>query len=159
MTRSIESGTYTMKATGPAKLVKSPEKGTPGIEVICQYMDGPNVGKTIEWIGWLTEQTIARTGESLGHMGYDGSDLSTVTRQCFQGVTEYETYDKTDGSQGERPRLKWINGASRMESMSPAEMTGAKDRLRAAMLAVKAKASHGQAAGSFQQLDDEEPAF
>lgn len=155
MTRSIESGTYTMKAAGPAEMVKSPEKGTPGVKVVCLYMDGPNVNKTIEWMGWLTEQTMARTAESMAHMGYDGSDLSTVTRQCFQGVTEYETYDKADGGQGERARLKWINGASRMVSMSAGEQAGAKERLKSAFLAAKAKASTPTPAHD----DADEPAF
>lgn len=134
----LQSGTYTMQAAGPGELMKSPEKETPGVRVICRYLDGPNEGQTIEWIGWLSDKAIARTGESLVNMGYDGEDLSTVTRNKFQGVTEDEEYDKADGSKGTRARLKWINGGSRMVAMSAPEATGAKDRLKAAMLAAKA---------------------
>lgn len=130
-----------MKAVGPGELVKSPDKGTPGVKVLCQYMTGPNTPQTIEWIGWLTDAAVARTAESLANMGYDGSDLSTVTRMCFEGVTEYEPYKKADGSEGDRPRLRWINGTSRMEAMSSVEMAGAKERLAKAFLAAKAKAS------------------
>jgi hypothetical protein len=138
---SIASGTFTMKAAGPLEFVKSPEKETPGVKVICSYVDGPNVGQTIEWIGWLSDKTAARTSESLGIMGYDGDDPASVTKQPFQGVTEEEEYDKADGSKGTRPRLKWINGASRMVPMNVAEMSGAKERIKAAMLAAKAKAA------------------
>ena len=130
-----------MKATGPAEMVKSPEKGTPGVRVMCGYVDGPNAGQTIEWIGWLSDATVARTAESLANMGYDGSDLTTVTKNSFQGVTEEEEYTNTAGEVKSRPRLKWINGASRMVAMSSAEVAGAKDRLKSALIAAKAKTS------------------
>ena len=145
---SIVSGTFEMVAAGPLEMVASPEKGTPGVRVYCKYIDGPNKDQTIEWIGWLSEKTSVRTGESLANMGYDGEDPSTVTRSKFQGVTEEEEYTKADGSTGSRPRLKWINGTSRMVVMSGAELAGAKDRLKAAMLAAKAKAGNSAAAES-----------
>ena len=129
-----------MKAAGPAEFVKSPEKETPGVKVICEYLDGPNKGSTIEWIGWLSEKTVARTGESLALMGYDGSDPASVTKHKFQGVTELEDYTNTAGETKQRPRLQWINGASRMVPMNGAEIAGAKDRLKSAIMALKAKA-------------------
>jgi len=110
------------------------------VKVRCEYLEGPNKGQSIEWIGWLSEKTVARTGESLEIMGYDGSDPETVTKNTFQGVTELEDYTNTAGETKQRPRLQWINGASRMVAMNAAEVAGAKDRLKSALMALKAKA-------------------
>lgn len=141
----IASGTFRMKATKALEFVKSPEKGTPGVSVTCTYLSGPNAGSTIEWVGWLSDKTTARTSESLATMGYDGEDPSTVTRNEWDGVTEDEEYEKADGTKGTRPRLMWVNGGSRMVAMSAAEISGAKDRLRSALTAARAKAAPAEA--------------
>jgi hypothetical protein len=135
----LAAGTFEMRAVSDLEFVKSPEKGTPGVRVLCKYLEGPNKDSTIEWIGWLSEKTTAKTSESLAIMGYDGSDASTVKLCSFQGVSEAEEYDKADGTKGQRMRLQWINGASRMVSMNAAEVAGAKDRLKSALLALKSK--------------------
>lgn len=141
----IASGTFRSKAAGPLEFVKSPDKGTPGVKVIVQFKEGPDAGSTLEWIGWLSDKTTARTGESLGYMGYDGSDPASVMRNEFISVVEHEEYTKTDGSVAKRPRIQWINdpngAGGRMVPMSATEVVGAQDRLKAAMLAAKAKAA------------------
>lgn len=117
------------------------EKGTPGVQVTMTMKEGPDVGLSIEWIGWLTEKTSARTGESLALMGYDGSDDTTVGKRDVVSVIEHEPYTKKDGTPATRARVQWINdpaAGGQFVAMNAAEVAGAKERLKAAMLAAKA---------------------
>lgn len=138
----IGTGSFAAKAASPLEFVKSPEKGTPGVQVVVELKAGPNVGERITWIGWLTEATTARTGESLSYMGYDGSDPSSVMKKEFIAVIEHETYQNTAGETKTRARVAWINdpsGGGRMAPMTGPEIAGAKERLAAALTAAKSK--------------------
>lgn len=117
------------------------EKGTQGAQVTMTLKEGPDVGLSIEWIGWLTDKTQARTGESLALMGYDGEDAASVGKKDVIVVIEHEPYTKNDGTPATRARVQWINdpaGGGSFVPMSSAEVAGAKERLKAAMLAAKA---------------------
>ncbi len=58
----IRTGSFAARAAAPLEFVKSPERGTPGVQVHIELKAGPNMGERIEWIGWLTDATMARTG-------------------------------------------------------------------------------------------------
>jgi hypothetical protein len=140
----MNTGSFAAKAAKPLEFIKSPEKGTPGVKVLVEIKAGPSSGERIEWIGWLTDKTTQRTGESLTLMGYDGESPESVMKKDFIAVIEKEQYKNTAGEDKERFRVAWINdpsGGGRLDPMNAAEVTGAKERLKAAMTAAKAKAS------------------
>lgn len=153
----IATGNY--RARGIAgRFSKSPEKGTPCVEVDLRLEEGPDKGAHITWVGWLTDGTIARTAEALGLMGADIDDLSTVGRQEVVAAIEHETFTRKNGEQGQRPRVAWINdpkGGGRMEPLSAPEISGVKERLKAAAMAARAKAGAPPAAVN----PDDEPRF
>ena len=145
----IATGSYAAKASGPLEFVKSPEKGTPGVQVTLELKAGPNTGERITWIGWLTDSTTSRTGESLSLMGYDGRTAESVMQKEIVAVIEHEQYTNKAGEPKTRARVAWINdptAGGRMDPMSSAEVAGAQQRLAAAVTAAKAKA--GKASNS-----------
>lgn len=144
----LATGSYDAKGVS-LSFGKSPEKGTPCVIVKLQLLEGPDKGATTEWVGWLTENTEARTGESLRLMGYDGVNDASVGANVFSAVIEHEPYTKADGTPAERDRVAWVNArgaAGRFQQMSSAEVSGAKERLKAAMTALKAKSPVSAAA-------------
>ena len=152
----IKTGSFAAKAASPLEFIKSPEKGTPGVKVTIELKAGPNTGERIDWIGWLTDKTTQRTGESLTLMGYDGENPASIQKKEFIAVIEHETYNNTAGEEKTRPRVAWINdpsGGGRLDPMTATEVAGSKERLKAALTAAKAKA--GKAAAK----DDETPDF
>jgi hypothetical protein len=150
----IEQGTFAAKGVS-LKWSKSPEKGTECVVVLCRLLEGPNKDATIDWVGWISEKTVARTQEALTLFGYDGQDDSTISRNTVQVVVEHETFVRANGEEGKRARIAWVNnpsGAGRFDSMSTAEISGAKERLKAAGMSLKNKAT--------QQVNPEdEPRF
>lgn len=137
----IASGSFKARGTELA-YAKSPDKGTPCVTVTVRLEEGPDKGSLIDWVGWLTDRTIARTGESLALFGYDGEDPKTVGLKEVIVVIEHEEYDRTNGEKATRARVAWVNdpnGAGRFQQMTAPEIAGAKDRLKAAMTAAKAK--------------------
>ena len=132
--------TVRAKAAGPLAWVSSPETGTPGVEVTFRILDGVDKDATIRWDGWLSDSTVARTQESLGLMGFDGDRDESVMGNEVNIVIEEEEYPKKDGTQGKRPRVRWVNslsGGGGFEAMSAAQIAGAKERLKAAALAAR----------------------
>lgn len=137
----IATGSYRARGIS-LDFIESPEKQTPGVKVVLRLEEGPDKGSNIEWIGWLSEKTIQRTGESLSLFGHDGEDASTITRNEVIAVIEHEEYTRKNGEVAHRPRVSWINdpsGAGRFVQMGPAAVAGAKERIKAAMMAAKAK--------------------
>lgn len=140
----IGTGSFAAKAASPLEFIKSPEKGTPGVTVAIELKAGPNMGERIQWVGWLTDATEVRTGESLALMGYDGESPDSVMRKEFIAVIEHEEYKNKDGATKTRARVAWINdpsGGGRLDPMTAPEMADAKARLKVAMLAMRAKAA------------------
>jgi len=129
----IQQGTYIAKAIKPAALEKSPEKGTPCVRVTFKLADG---GATIDWVGWLTEKTRDRTVESLEYMGFDGTDLETVTKNDVQIVIEPEEYENDKGEKKTTMRVKWVNslGGRGMSALDAAEEQRIRQDLRGLLL-------------------------
>jgi hypothetical protein len=151
----IAFGSFRARATS-LTYGKSPEKGTPCAIVMFLLSEGPDAGHSIEWIGYLTEKTEMATAESLARCGYDGSDDSTIGRNEVQIVIDGEDYTNKAGETKQRSRVRWINdlsGAGRFDAMAPHEVVGVKERLKAAMLASRAKAAaaKGQPAGGVDE--------
>jgi hypothetical protein len=111
----IAEGTYIARAVS-AMVSKSPTKGTPCVVVTLRIEQGEHKGEMIDWVGWLTEATRARTAESLALMGFDGSDLSTVQQREVSIVVEHESYVADNGSTRTVARVRWINDPSRTRS-------------------------------------------
>ena len=139
----IATGSY--RAIGvSASLEKSPDKGTEGVRVTIRLEEGSDKGAQIDWVGWLTDKTLARTAESLALMGYDGENLETVRSKAFVVVIEHEAFTRNNGESATRARVAWINdptGGGRMDPMNVAEVAGAKARLKAAMALAKQKSA------------------
>jgi hypothetical protein len=156
----IAEGTYTARAVS-AMLSKSPTKGTPCAVVTLRIeQPGPHKGELIDWIGWLSEATRARTAESLALMGFDGADLATVQRNEVAIVIEHETFTTESGATRTAPRVRWINdpkrGRTAFTPLDPAAQNAMLKEIRGLVLAAReqqAKHSHQQPAKD----DDEVP--
>lgn len=147
----IAEGTFLARAAGPLQWVKSPEKGTQGIHVMFILKDGPDAGQRVDWTPWITDNTSQRISESLEYMGYDGENDASAAQKDVLVVVKHETNPK-DGKT--YARVAFVNdpNRARFESLSGAELTAAKSRLKAARAASKASnASTGSA--------DDEPRF
>lgn len=129
----IQPGNYIARALKPATLEKSPKQGTPCVRVTFQLSDG---GAAIDWVGWLTEKTKDRTVESLEYMGFDGTDLSTVTKNEVQLVIEPEEYENDKGEKKTAMRVKWVNriGGGAMSALDAAEEQRIRQDLRGLIL-------------------------
>jgi hypothetical protein len=101
----LEPGYYTAVATethtglGPVKVQFGEAKtGTKQCAVNLEIIgEGPFVGQTIMWVGYLTADTVKRTLESLRYMGFKGDDISKINEQPLDqlvsidvGESEYE---------------------------------------------------------------------
>src|SRR5271155_2387086 len=138
--------TVEARATQPLAWVSSPEKGTPGVEIVFRLLTGEDKDATIRWVGWLSDNTVARTQESLAHCGYDGDRDESIMGNSVSIVIEAEDFDKKDGTKGSRPRVRWVNsmaGGGGFEAMSAATIAGAKERLKAAALAARKPVAKG----------------
>lgn len=136
----IPAGTHKAKAVS-ATLEKSPEKGTQNAHVKFQLESG----ETLDWYGYFTEKTEARTIEALLLCGWDGQDFVTfrgVTTNVVHVVVEHETYNGQT-----RAKIAWVNDPNRTvggKPMEAAEVSSFADRMRAKVAALKA--SKGQSA-------------
>src|SRR5579863_2795794 len=138
--------------------ITSPNKGTPGVTVTFNITEeGPYKGQLREWTGWLTENTEAKTSESLDICGYDGSDPNTIKRNEVVLVIEHETYTPVDPVTGQprarnadgspkvqtKDRIRWVNdpnrGGASFPAMESTKQIQAQERLRGLMLARQAE--------------------
>jgi hypothetical protein len=63
--KDITAGEKTAKALG-ARLIKSPGKGTPGIEVSFQFLEPSTNGvEKLSWVGWLSPKAKEYTMDTL----------------------------------------------------------------------------------------------
>jgi hypothetical protein len=143
----IAEGFYIAKAIVPLQYAESSKKGTPEVWTTFSIVDdGPYKNAMIDWHGYLTENTEARTTESLGYCGYDGNDPASVMANNVQLEIEHEIseYVDTAGAKrtGKKARIKWINSTDRVrvsaKPMEPAKAMAAQERIKALMLQQKA---------------------
>lgn len=153
----IAEGFYKARAIVPLQFGESSQKGTPEVWTTFTLVDdGPYKNAMIDWHGYLTEKTEARTTESLGYCGYDGNDPASVMTNDVQLEIEHEvnTYKDNAGveRQGKRARIKWINSSDRVrvtsKPMEPAKAMAAQERIKALMLQQKAARPAAQGDGT-----------
>ena len=135
-------GEGSFKARGvSASFGKSNTKGTPCVTVTLRLEDGPDKGQLIDWVGWLTDSTKARTAESLALLGFDGSDLKTCGANEIVVVIEHEEYTTEAGEVKQTARVRWINdparGGSRMQAVTPVEQAAMLADIRGLVLSAK----------------------
>jgi hypothetical protein len=103
----IPEGKYFAKGIA-AQLTSSSEKGTPGVQVIVEIIEGEHAGERLRWDGWLTEKTEQRTLESLRTLGWSTDmldDLQGIGATECSIIVEHE--QGTDGKN--YARVQWIN--------------------------------------------------
>lgn len=137
----ISQGSF--KARGiAASMGKSSQKGTLCVSVTLRLEDGPHKGEMIDWVGWMSDATRARTAESLELLGFDGDDLATTNRNEVIAVIEHEEFTKQNGEVLLTPRVKWLNdpkrGGAKFAALSPGETQALMGSLRGYVLAAKA---------------------
>ena len=148
----IQAGSY--RARGIAAAAgKSSLKGTLCVTVTLRLEDGPHNGELIDWVGWMSDATRARTAESLDLLGFDGDDLATACANEVTAVIEHEEFVKNNGEVLITPRVKWINdtkrGGAKFAALSPGETQALMGSLRGYVLAAKAaRGASGNGAGN-----------
>lgn len=145
----IQAGSYRARGIA-ASMGKSSQKGTLCVSVTLRLEDGPHKGELIDWVGWMSDATRARTAESLELMGFDGDALATTNRNEVTAVIEHEEFTKSNGEVLVTPRVKWINdpkrGGAKFAALSPGETQALMGSLRGYVLA--AKAAKGEASSN-----------
>ncbi len=140
----IAEGSYQARGVS-MQAVKSQHKGTQGVTVTFVILDeGPAKNRMVEWTGWLSENTEARTAESLAICGYDGTNPETVKTNLVQLVIEHEPYtNPTTGKTYTNHKVRWVNdinrGRTQHAPMEGAERMSAMDRLKGLVLSEKQK--------------------
>jgi hypothetical protein len=136
----IEAQIATARAIDGLKMGLSSDKGAEQVTVLFKLKGGPNNGDNIEWTGYLTDKTLARTNESLRYMGWDGVDDKSVMKNDVSLVIEIDEYK---GKQ--RAKVQWVNSlAGNAKPMTTAQSQSARQRLQAAEAARKAAAGNSE---------------
>jgi hypothetical protein len=142
----MQDGTHDNVEAKSARLITSPKKGTPGVEIVFQVESGETITGTI----WLSEGAFQRSVESLRHTGFRGDDLSelsTVGTRLCQIVVETEQNGRFYNQ-----NVKWVNAngdsaGSGGVAFSPMDTSAAK-RFAAQMRGQVIAASGGRAAAA-----------
>jgi hypothetical protein len=97
---------------------KSKDKGTPGMTVVFGItQEGPQKGQMMEWTGYLTEKSQARTAESLVLCGFDGTDYETIKKNEVLLVVVHEDQlpdpNNPNAPPRKRAKIAWINDPNR----------------------------------------------
>lgn len=149
-------------ARGTSLQERAAGTGNKGAVVEFRLEDGPFKGRTIEWTGWLGENTRERTAESLAICGYDGSDPKTISKNLVQLVIEHETnVSEKNGKTYVNARVKWVNDPNRSRAQFEPSDGSALASLRGLVLQKheeRAKAAPGAANGSFNYGANAPPA-
>lgn len=158
--RDITAGDKIGKAVA-ARLVQSPEKKTPGIEVAFEFEE-PSTGnrESLNWIGWLSEKAMENTMDTLVNV-LDSNGVETTNAAgvfidpCFLNkekevrlVVDLEKYTNEKNEEKYYPKIQWVNnlGGSKFAACTPevVKSTLAQVGFKAAFLA--AKQASGQSA-------------
>lgn len=158
-----KNGSYKARAT-EALLIKSKDKGTPGIQVNFEVTEGDFAGQTVRWDGWLTEKTAERTLESLSYCGWTGDDISVFAEKgCPESldgniveiVVELEPYQGTEEKYAGKsfPRVQWVNklggrGLSVDNAMARDEATAFAAKMKGLVHKTRAKQPAGAGSGT-----------
>jgi hypothetical protein len=146
----IPSGNHRAKAV-KGTYYKSGKKGTPGVRVAFKVIGGEADGQHVNWDGWYTEGTTARTIESLRHCGctFPGDDITNLAgldTNEVELVVEHEDFTYEEGERaGEtvtRAKVAWVNGAGGIaeeQKMDDKERTIFAAKMKGALVAARAR--------------------
>lgn len=146
----IDIGKYKAKATG-GDFGKSREKGTRFVLVPFTITQGPSAGESVAWTGYFTDNTSARTMDSLRFCGctFPGDDIFNLTgidSNEVEIVVEHQTYEK-DGEQKTAARVAWVNsliGTVRDDQrMDDAERASFRQKMAGAVMRSKTRTPAG----------------
>lgn len=164
--KDVTSGDKTAKLKG-ARFIKSPAKGTPGIELAFEFIE-PSTGtpERLNYVAWLSAGALGYSMEMLTKvLGYNGSeetDFNGVLTdpkafnygQEVKLVVEEESYVNSAGEQKSAMKIKYVNslGGSQFANVEPKTIKAdlASVGFRAAFLAAKQQSPKQQ---------DQPPAF
>ncbi len=139
------------RARGCQAALGAAKNGTKQIGVDLVILDGPNEGHHITWYGYFTDGTFERTLESLGYLGWEGSDISDlrgIGKKEVMIVIEHEP----DLNGELRARVKWINeigGVAMTTKLDPGEAKAFAAQLKGRVLALQQQ--KGKPAATQQQ--------
>lgn len=139
----LPKGYYRARAIA-GQLSTSKNKGTPQVELEFELLDEQYLGRRVNWCGYFTEKTEARTLESLRHCGWQGDDLTDlagISDNEVQLVIDHEDYDGKTYA-----RVQWVNRLGGVGFGAP--MEDAAKRAFAARMRSKAAASRVTGGGS-----------
>jgi hypothetical protein len=134
----IEEGTYKAKVSSHQFGVSS-KKETEYISIVFRIQPGqPHEGMRVEWKGWFTDKSTARTLESLQLCGWDGADLENLGQleREVEIVVKHESDDYGEVTE----KVAWVNEIGRQVGGRPMS----KGQLR--QLAERVKSGKGKAA-------------
>ena len=130
-----------------ARFGESEEKGTKFVLLVLEIDEGDYTGTQLQYRGYFTEKTYARTIESLRYLGFKGDDLAALDSQRMGeqvSITiEDEEYDGKTHS-----RIQWVNrlnsgGPSVKKPIEGTALRAFAAQMKSRVAAVKEEPSNG----------------
>jgi hypothetical protein len=119
----------------------SSQKGTPQVAVCFEVLRGPDAGKRMSWIGYLTEKAEERAFKTLRLCGFEGDDLGAFADQRPTNEVQIDVQEERDDQGRIRARIAWVNDPSFGGGMKMANaLAGAELRKFGAQFKSKLKA-------------------
>ncbi len=104
---------YRVRAVqGQVQIKRTPNKGTPLVEVMCEITAGPKVGSRVPWTGWLNSDVNVQSSiKELRALGWKGAKLGDwsglFSKECQGTVYKDDRIDE-GGTVREYPRLSFL---------------------------------------------------
>lgn len=143
----LNPGTY--NAIAKSAQLSEAKTGTEQVAVLFEIVDAEFAGQTITWFGFLTENAMRRTLESLRHAGWTGDDITELSSLSgdtpnVQLVVEHEEWNGQT-----RAKVKWVNSGNGGLNTTPLAANKAealKRKVKAAALAMAREQGGAKAA-------------
>ncbi len=110
----LPPGSYRARAVASHYDLSS-QKLTPFAKITFEIIEGPEKGRQIDWIGYLSEKTMERTVESLRNCGYAGNnpeELSNCGPNAIAGLLPREVQIVTQHKEfrgSVSDEVRWVN--------------------------------------------------
>ncbi len=104
--------------------------GTAQVVMVFEVVEGDWAGRRLTWFGFFTDNSWARTVESLRYCGFQGDDLETVNRQDLGHQVSICVEHQTTDAGKTYARVAWVNESGGVKLADP--MTGDQVRMFAA---------------------------
>jgi hypothetical protein len=90
----------------------SSKKGTAQVAVCFEVLRGPEAGKRMSWIGYLTDTTEERTLKTLRICGFTGDDMDKFADQRPTNEVQIDVGEEEDQNGRTRTKINWVNDPS-----------------------------------------------